>query len=69
MGPRFDIFTRLPDGHPLWVQSFENFAEARERLEEVARKAVGDCFIYSEQKGIVAFIVHGQLTSKMPDRS
>src|ERR1700740_2821927 len=27
MEPRFDIFARLPDGHPLWIQSFESLAE------------------------------------------
>ena len=58
MEPRFDVFARLPDGHPLWIQSFENLAEARKRLKQVALNALGDCFIYSEESGVVELIVH-----------
>jgi hypothetical protein len=61
MEPRFDIFTRLPDGRALWIQSCENLAEARERLEEVARNALGDCFIYWEEKGVVELVVRGEV--------
>jgi hypothetical protein len=58
MEPRFDIFARLPDGHPLWIQSCESLAEARKRLKQVARNALGDYFIYSEETGVVELIVH-----------
>ena len=63
MEPRFDIFARLPDGHPLWIQSFDNLAAARKRLKQVARNALGDRFIYSEETGVVELIVHGELTA------
>ena len=56
MQPRFDIFARLPDGHPLWIQSFETLEEARERAKQLARNALGDCFIYSEKGGVVELI-------------
>jgi hypothetical protein len=45
----------------LWIQSFESLAEAKKRLKQLARKALGDCFIYSEERGVVEFIVHGEL--------
>jgi hypothetical protein len=57
MHPAFDIFIRLPDGHPVWMEAIENFEQARKRLRQVARNAVGDCFIYSEKKGIVEVLI------------
>ena len=67
MEPRFDIFARLPDGHPLWIRSFENLVEARKRFKQVARNALGDCFIYSEERGVVELIVHGELTETVEE--
>jgi len=64
MGVKFDVFTRLPDGHPLWVDSFESLEQARARLKELARNAVADYFIYSEERGIVESINHGEITAK-----
>jgi hypothetical protein len=52
----FAIFTMLPDGEPLWIESTDNIEDARERLKEVARNISGDCFIYSEGHGVVALI-------------
>ena len=64
MGVKFDVFTRLPDGHPLWVDSFESLEQAKARLKELARNAVADYFIYSEERGIVESINHGEITAK-----
>lgn len=58
MTPSFDIFMRLPDGHPLWIRSFADLEEARKHLKQVARDALGDCFIYSEETGVVELIPH-----------
>jgi hypothetical protein len=58
MDPKFDIFMRLPDGRPLLLQSFQTFEDAKDHLEEVAQDASGDCFIYSEEKGVVELYVH-----------
>jgi hypothetical protein len=58
MQTAFDIFVRLPDGHPMWVEAVETFEQARKCLNQVARSAVGDCFIYSEKNGIVELMVH-----------
>jgi hypothetical protein len=59
MGPPFDIFTDSPDGQPVWIESVQDLEDARECLREVARIAPRrDCFIYSEDSGIVEVIVH-----------
>jgi len=42
----------------MWIASFESLEEAKAHLREVTRHAVGDCFIYSEEKGIIEFVVH-----------
>ena len=56
MRPTFAIFTMLPDGEPLWVESVDNLEDAREHLREVARNISGDCFIYSAGHGVVELI-------------
>ncbi len=59
MRPPFDIFTDSPDGQPVWIESVQDLEDARECLREVARIAPRrDCFIYSEDGGIVEVIVH-----------
>ena len=59
MRPPFDIFTDSPDAQPVWIESAQDLEEARERLREVARIAPRrDCFIYSDDSGIVEIIVH-----------
>lgn len=59
MQPTFDIFTISPDGQPLWIESVENLKNAREDLRVVARIAPRrDCFIYSEESGVVEIIIH-----------
>ena len=56
MRPTFAIFAMPPDGQPLWIESFDNLKDARERLKEVARNISGDCFIYSAGHGVVELI-------------
>lgn len=51
MEPIFDIFSRLPDGSPLWVESIAGFEQARSRLSGLERVHPGEYFIYSEQRG------------------
>lgn len=67
MAAKFDIFERLADGHPIWIQSFDNLEQAHDRLKQLARDADGDCFIYSEEKGIVEF-AHGERATEMVER-
>jgi hypothetical protein len=50
----FDIFSRLPDGTPMWLESVEGFDEAKNRVKILARFRPGKYFIYSEQRaGVV----------------
>jgi hypothetical protein len=63
----FDIFVRLPDGHPMWIEAVETFEQARKCLNRAARNAIGDCFIYSEKNGIVELIVHSDLSNTSSD--
>ena len=58
MRPTFNIFTDSPDGEAVWIESVENLQNAREELGEVARIAPRrDCFIYSEESGIVEVVL------------
>jgi hypothetical protein len=64
MQTAFDIFVRLPDGHPLWIEAVQNLEQARKSLKKVARNAMGDCFIYSEKSGIVELIVRSDIDER-----
>ena len=58
MRPTFNIFTDSPDGEAVWIESVENLENAREDLKEAARIAPRrDCFIYSEESGIVEIVL------------
>jgi hypothetical protein len=58
MGTKFDIFKKLPDGHPLWVKAVEGLEEARAQLARLAANSPGEYFIYSLRNGCV---VHAEL--------
>ena len=59
MRTTFDIFTDSPGTQPVWIESVENLKNAREDLREIARIAPRrDCFIYSEENGVVEIIIH-----------
>ena len=58
MRPTFDIFTDSPGAQPEWIESAEDLEDAKERLREVACIAPRrDCFIYSNDGGIVEVIL------------
>jgi len=46
-----DIFARLPDGSPIWVEAVESLSWARARVRELSKTAPSDYFIYSERNG------------------
>ena len=50
---KFDIFKKLPDGHPLWVKAVEGLEEARAQLARLAANSPDEYFIYSLQNGCV----------------
>jgi hypothetical protein len=58
MGAKFDIFKRLPDGHPLWVKAVEGLEEAKVQLARIAASSPGEYFIYSVRN---ACIVHAKM--------
>jgi len=51
MDATFDIFKKLPDGHPLWVQAVEGLEEAKKQLARLAASSPGDYFIYCARNG------------------
>jgi hypothetical protein len=61
MVAKFDIFKRLPDGHPLWVKAVEGFEEAKQQLARLADNSQDEYFIYSAQKGCV---VQGRMAAR-----
>jgi hypothetical protein len=56
MDAKFDIFKKLPDGHPIWVKAVEGLEEARNQLDQMSRTAPGEYFIFNTRSGqIVVF--------------
>jgi hypothetical protein len=47
--PEFDIFSGSCDKDAVWIESVSGLAKARERMEEIARKASGRYFVFSAQ--------------------
>jgi hypothetical protein len=47
----YDIFMKLPDGSPLWLEAVQGLDQARSRLASLARSSEGDYFVYSEKSG------------------
>ena len=48
-----DIFARLLDASPMWVEAVEDLARARARVRELSRMVPRDYFIYSERNGSI----------------
>ena len=53
METTFDIFARLPDGKPIWMESVEGLAKTNTRVRELTLIAPNDYFVYSEQSGSI----------------
>jgi hypothetical protein len=53
METTFDIFARLPDGKPIWMESVEGLAKTNKRVHELTLIAPNDYFVYSEQSGSI----------------
>jgi hypothetical protein len=58
MDAKFDIFKKLPDGHPLWVKAVVGLEEAKNQLARLAANSPDEYFIFSVQNGCV---VEGRL--------
>jgi hypothetical protein len=53
MSAKFDIFKRLPDGHPVWVKAVESLEEAKRQLTHIAETSPGEYFIFNAREGRV----------------
>jgi hypothetical protein len=42
----YDIFRRLPDGGPVWIEAVETLESARARLRYLLEAQPGDYFVY-----------------------
>jgi hypothetical protein len=56
MDTKFDIFKKLPDGHPLWVKAVDGLEEAKNQLARLAVSSPGEYFIYSARNGRIVQI-------------
>jgi hypothetical protein len=63
MKAKFDIFKRLPDGHPLWVKAVDGLEEAKHQLARLTANSADEYFIYSVQNGCV---IQGEATRQPP---
>lgn len=55
MIPQYDIFLRLPDGHPVWVKAVNSLEEAQHQLAQMAqdKTSPADYFIFDSKDGKV----------------
>jgi len=60
MDAKFDIFKKLPDGHPIWVKAVDGLEEAKNQLARLAVSSPGEYFIYSALNG---GIVQGRMAA------
>jgi hypothetical protein len=51
MEQKLDIFVRLPDGKPLWVESVVGYHKAKLALERLIQSTPGDYFLFNANTG------------------
>jgi hypothetical protein len=51
MEPKLDIFLRLPDGKPLWVEAVLGYEKAHLQLEKLIQTTPGDYFLFNAKTG------------------
>jgi hypothetical protein len=51
MEQKLDIFVRLPDGKPLWVESVVGYDKAKLALERLIQSTPGDYFLFNAKTG------------------
>jgi hypothetical protein len=51
MNPQYDIFMRLPDGHPVWVKAVDSLEDAERLLAQMAQSTTSptDYFIFNSR--------------------
>jgi hypothetical protein len=53
MDTTFDIFKKLPDGHPIWVKAVDGLEEAKRQMMQMSDRAPGNYFICNLKSGRV----------------
>ena len=48
-----DIFEKLPNSAPIWVESVDGLDEARKKVRELRSRTKREYFIYSEHNGMI----------------
>ena len=51
MEMKFDIFLRLPDGKPLWVEAVEELEKAKLHVQRMIEVSPGEYFIFNSRTG------------------
>jgi hypothetical protein len=62
----YDIFRRLPDGAPIWIEAVPNLELARVRVACLIRSDPGEYLIYDLSRGQI--VAHGADSLKPPLR-
>jgi hypothetical protein len=53
MDGKFDVFRKLPDGQPLWIQAVDGLHEAKLLSLRLAASSPGEYFIYNPRDGSI----------------
>jgi hypothetical protein len=56
---KFDLFRRLPDGQPLWVQAVEGLEEAKLQLARLVKANPGSYFIFDVATSAIIYTFDG----------
>jgi len=51
MEMKVDIFRRLPDGKPLWVEAVVGYEKAKVHIQELIQVSPGEYFIFDSRTG------------------
>jgi hypothetical protein len=51
MEMKFDIFLKLPDGKPLWVEAVDGFEKAKVKIQKLVQVSPGEYFIFDSRTG------------------
>lgn len=51
MEMKVDIFLRLPDGKPLWVEAVDGYEKAKMHIQKLVQVSPGEYFIFDSRTG------------------
>jgi hypothetical protein len=51
MEMKFDIFMKLPNGKPLWVEAVDGFEKAKVKIQKLVQVSPGEYFIFDSRTG------------------